>query len=269
MSGKIFMSYRREDDMGFAGRLYDRLVTVFSRDQLFMDVDSIEPGLDFVEILEQQIAESDVLLALIGRGWLAATDEEGERRLDQPNDFVRIEIASALKQHKRVIPILIGDAVMPRANELPEDIEKLATRQSIRLMHERFTVDAERLIEFLKRALVAVEAERNLAEVNAERKRARQESRRAQEDAKKSRENEKRKRALANAERNVKREVRSLDSHAVSGRGGEARGRPSVWMIVLVGLVVIVAISVGFFVVDFVASQTARADLVLAQLPCL
>jgi hypothetical protein len=100
MSGKIFINYRRGDDPGNTGRLFDQLQDVFPRDRLFMDVDSIPPGRDFVRVLDEQVAQSDVLLAVIGKGWLDARDQHGVRRLDKPDDFVRIEIESALKQNK-------------------------------------------------------------------------------------------------------------------------------------------------------------------------
>jgi hypothetical protein len=137
----IFISYRRGQDAGFAGRLFDRLERTFRRKALFMDVDSITPGQDFVSILEAQVAECDILLALIGRGWLTATDEAGRRRLDNPEDFVRIEIATALAQAKRVIPVLIDDVPMPRSEDLPEILRPLVRRQATRLSHDRFKAE--------------------------------------------------------------------------------------------------------------------------------
>ena len=119
MSGKIFISYRRGDDPGNAGRLFDTLQQSFDPGQLFIDVDNIEPGLDFVQVLNEKIAQSDVILAVIGSRWVEATDARGMRRLDNPADFVRIEIESALSQQKRVIPVLVGEAVMPAAEQLP------------------------------------------------------------------------------------------------------------------------------------------------------
>ena len=98
MSGKIFINYRRGDDAGFTQALFGRLEQVFARDQLFMDVDSIEPGVDFVQVLNDQVAVCDVFLAVIGRTWLTARDDSGTRRLDSPKDFVRIEIEAALRQ---------------------------------------------------------------------------------------------------------------------------------------------------------------------------
>jgi TIR domain len=108
MAGKIFINYRRGHDPGNTGRLFDRLQEAFQSEQLFMDVDNIAPGLDFVQVLEEQVGHCDVLIAVIGKGWLDVRDDTDARRLDSPKDFVRIEIESALKQHKRVIPVLVG-----------------------------------------------------------------------------------------------------------------------------------------------------------------
>jgi tetratricopeptide (TPR) repeat protein len=158
MAGKIFINYRRGDDPGNTGRLFDRLQEVFASDQLFMDVDNIAPGLDFVRVLEEQVGQCDALLAVIGKGWIDARDDKGARRLDNPEDFVRIEIESALKQNKRVIPVLVGDTHMPRPEELPEAIRPLARRNAVRLSHERFRADAQGLIKALQRVLEEFDA---------------------------------------------------------------------------------------------------------------
>ena len=118
----IFISYRRGEDAGFAGRLFDRLGRTFRRQRLFMDVDSIAPGEDFVSILEARVAECDVLLALIGRGWLTAIDEAGGRRLDNGEDFVRIEIATALTLAQRGIPVLLAGMQAPPMGRTLESI---------------------------------------------------------------------------------------------------------------------------------------------------
>ena len=152
----LYLLPRRGEDAAVAGRLYDRLEHTFGP-RLFMDVDNIPPGEDFVAVLKTQVAACDVLLALIGRGWLTATDMTGHRRLDSPDDFVRIEIASGLAQGKRVIPVLVDDATMPRANELPEELMPLARRQAVRIAHDRFKDDAERLARVLEKALAEAE----------------------------------------------------------------------------------------------------------------
>src|SRR5262249_45692474 len=153
MTGKIFINYRRGDDPGKTRRLFDQLEGVFPRDQLFMDVDSIPPGRNFVRFLEQQVAQCDVLLAVIGKSWLDARDEEGLRRLDKHDDFVRIEIESALKLDKLVIPVLVHEGRMPRPDELPETLKPLARRNAVRLTHERFRADAQSLIKAIQASL--------------------------------------------------------------------------------------------------------------------
>jgi uracil-DNA glycosylase family 4 len=152
---RIFINYRRQDSEGYVGRLYDHLVQHFERDDVFMDVDAIQPGADFVQTLEQAVAACDVFIAVIGPHWLAASDESGERRLDQWNDFVRIEITSALKHDKLVIPVLVGGARMPSPADLPEDLAALARRNAVELSHHRFGYDMGRLVEALKNTLPA------------------------------------------------------------------------------------------------------------------
>src|SRR5258705_4256034 len=110
---RLFINYRRQDSEGHVGRLYDHLVQHFDPAGVFMDVDSIEPGADFIKTLQDAIAAADVLLAVIGPHWLTIADEKGERRLDQWDDFVRIEIAAAIQRGKLVIPVLVGGATMP------------------------------------------------------------------------------------------------------------------------------------------------------------
>ncbi len=120
---KIFISYRRNDSATSAGRLYDRLEGHFGQDQVFMDIDTIRPGLNFVEVVQQAIADSDGLIAVIGQEWLTASDGTGGRRLDQPDDLVRLEIATALERGIRVVPVLLQGAEMPRGIDLPEGLK--------------------------------------------------------------------------------------------------------------------------------------------------
>lgn len=142
---RIFINYRRQDSEGYAGRLYDHLSRHFAAQDIFMDVTSIAPGVDFVQALDEAVAGCDVFLALIGPGWLSATDETGQRRLDQWNDYVRLEIASALRQAKYVIPVLVGQARMPAPDALPEDIAPLARRNAFELGRQ-FAADVEQLV---------------------------------------------------------------------------------------------------------------------------
>jgi len=153
MAGSIFINYRRGDDAGNTGRLFDQLQDAFRREQLFMDVDSIAPGVDFVRELSEQVAKCEVLLAVIGKAWIDARDPTGRRRLESPNDFVRIEIESALKQGKPLIPVLVGGASMPSEDELPDSLKLLATRNAVRLTHERFHADVKGLVKTLLQAL--------------------------------------------------------------------------------------------------------------------
>jgi hypothetical protein len=148
MRGGVFICYRRDDSAGFAGRIYDRLKHSLGRDSVFIDVESIPAGRDFVEVLSKRVGQCDALIALIGRNWLASSDKDN-RRLDDPNDFVRIEIEAALRRNVPVIPVLIDGAVMPQAGDLPDALKSLALRQGIEISHNRFDSDAERLIEAL------------------------------------------------------------------------------------------------------------------------
>ena len=149
MSGGVFISYRREDSRGFAGRIYDRLSDRLGSENIFFDVDNIAPGLDFVEVLTERVASCDALVAVIGKDWLASVDRTGRRRLDDAEDFVRVEIEAALKRGVRVIPVLVENAAMPQAEELPESLRKLARRQGIAIDHARFNSDVERLLRVL------------------------------------------------------------------------------------------------------------------------
>jgi hypothetical protein len=145
---RVFLSYRRDDSGGYAGRLYDRLSQHFGRDNLFMDVDTIALGLDFVDAIKNAVGACDVLLAVIGRQWLTSTDPMGHRRLDNPEDFVRLEITAALERRIRVIPVLVGGASMPRSTELPDVLQPLARRQAL-MVGDYFHPDVDRLITAL------------------------------------------------------------------------------------------------------------------------
>src|ERR1700753_890338 len=149
----IFINYRRDDAPGVAGRLGDRLAKSFSRRAIFMDVDAMRPGLDFVKQLEEQVSKCDVLLAIIGPNWLRAADENGQSRLDQARDYVRIEIASALKREIPVIPVLVNGAAMPAENDLPDDLKPLVNRHALELRHTRFDGDSAAIIDGLTRVL--------------------------------------------------------------------------------------------------------------------
>ena len=150
---KIFINYRREDSIEATGRLHDRLAQTFGHKNIFRDVEGIPAGVDFVKYLSDQVAASRVFLVVIGPRWLEAKDESGGRRLDDPDDFVTIEIATALARNIRVIPVLLDGARMPKAGELPDPLKALARRQAVDVGQLQFGRDAEALVEKVREAL--------------------------------------------------------------------------------------------------------------------
>jgi TIR domain len=148
-SGRIFISYRREDTANRAAPLFDRLSDHFGKGQVFKDVESIQLGADFVKVITAAVRSCDVLLALIGDRWLTITDKEGRRRLDNPEDVVRLEIQEALRGNVRVIPILVEGVQMPQVDELPDSLAMLVDRNALRLSRARFDSDVERLVKEL------------------------------------------------------------------------------------------------------------------------
>jgi hypothetical protein len=149
MSG-IFISYRREDSAAYAGRLYDRLCARFGANRVFMDVDDISPGADFATQIGAKIASCDALIAVIGKDWLTALNGNGRLRLTDPNDFVGLEVASALRRGILVIPALVGGAVMPKPEELRDDLRQLARKNAVTLHDDNFPRDAEIVIQALE-----------------------------------------------------------------------------------------------------------------------
>jgi hypothetical protein len=166
MSGGVFISYRRSDNQAAAGRLYDNLRLLFLPAQIFMDVASIEPGLNFVDVIKAKLASSDVMLVLIGPRWLAAQDDAGGRRLDDPDDLVRIEIREGLRRNLRVIPVLVDEVKMPSARDLPSVLKPLATRNAVRLSHPTFPQDVELLGKALVRLVEPKQLRLREAEIN-------------------------------------------------------------------------------------------------------
>jgi TIR domain-containing protein len=151
-SANIFINYRREDSAGHAGRLFDGLSSHFAG-RLFMDVDTLEPGVDFVEAIEKAVGSCEALIVVIGREWLTIEDRAGRRRLDDPGDFVRLEVESALARRIRVIPVLVQDTPMPRAEELPASLAPLARRNAIELSDARWAYDVDRLARTIQDVL--------------------------------------------------------------------------------------------------------------------
>ncbi|MHC4560060.1 MAG: 4Fe-4S binding protein [Planctomycetota bacterium] len=143
---RIFISYRRDDSSGYAGRLYDRLAEMFGRQEMFMDVDDIQPGLDFVEVIREAVWSCDVFIVLIGKRWRP-------QRLRDPKDPVRIEIMTAFEKGIHVIPVLIDGAKMPPGEALPQPLEKLSRLNALGLVHARFDATYEKLLRTLQTVL--------------------------------------------------------------------------------------------------------------------
>lgn len=148
---RVFLSYRRQDMPGYAGRLYDDLVEHLGRDGVFWDIDTIRPGSDFTNVIHDALDRCDVLLALIGPNWLSVTGEDGRRRLDDPDDFVRREVGAALERGVPVLPVLVHRADMPAADELPAPLADLARRQAFDLSDRRWDDDLDDLVAELER----------------------------------------------------------------------------------------------------------------------
>ena len=148
-SEKIFINYRREDSAGFAGRLSDTLAAYFGRDRVFRDVTDIDYGDDFEQVIDQKLSESGAVVVVIGDKWSSVTNAEGKRRLDDPADYVSREISAALQSAVPVVPVLIGDANMPRTDELPENLGELTRRNAMTITDERWDFDVTRLAKVL------------------------------------------------------------------------------------------------------------------------
>ncbi len=147
---KIFISYRRSDSEGEAGRLFDDLISRFTEQAVFMDVDAIAPGRDFRRAIEENIHACSVMLAIIGPKWLDCVDSAGQWRLNDEGDFVRIEIATALKRDIPVVPVLVRGAAMMRAEDLPGELKELAFRNAVQLTHARWKSDLQALVQALR-----------------------------------------------------------------------------------------------------------------------
>jgi YVTN family beta-propeller protein len=147
---EIFISYRRGDSGGYAGRLCDQLQSEFGRSHVFMDVDAILPGVDFVKRIEDVVASTDILLVLIGPDWTSVKDAHGQARLDDPRDVVRLEIETALERGTAIIPVLLGQTDMPRSEQLPEPLARLTRWNAIDLSDDRWHYDVGRLVRAIK-----------------------------------------------------------------------------------------------------------------------
>jgi hypothetical protein len=148
----IFVSYRRSDVAHAAHRLNEVLLRRFGKDSTFIDLDQIDAGADFVRTVEGAIGQAKVFLAVIGPGWLTAAKDNGDARLADPGDFVRLEIEQALRRNILVIPVLV-DAQMPSAEQLPESLREVAHRNAVPLRFESFQSDCEKLADRIRTAL--------------------------------------------------------------------------------------------------------------------
>ena len=142
----VFLSYRRNDSSGYTLAVYQKLKGQLGVDKVFMDMDDIPHGVDFSEHLDKVLSNASTVLVMIGDSWLNATNASG-RRLDNPGDFVRMEIATALERDIRVIPVLLNGAEMPTAQELPKVLQGLSRRNAIRIYDDQFEASIERLVE--------------------------------------------------------------------------------------------------------------------------
>jgi hypothetical protein len=152
MSGQIFISYRREDSAAWAGRLFDSL-KIRPSSQIFIDVDSVGFGEDFVNKIKDTVGSCDVLIAMIGADWLTSSKPVGRRRLENPDDSVRLEIATALMRGILVIPVLVDGAQIPEAAELPDELNPLARLNALKLNHDRFHIESDLLASAIEAAL--------------------------------------------------------------------------------------------------------------------
>lgn len=159
----IFISYRRSDSAGHSGRIYDRLSAAFGAEHVFMDIDTIIPGEDFIQVIEKTISSCDLIVAVIGPGWSGNGGKES--RLFNQNDFVRLEIKHALEHQTPVIPVLINQASLPTAAELPEDIQGISVQPALELSDANWNTDFQKLIDMigaLNREPVAAESPMNV-----------------------------------------------------------------------------------------------------------
>ena len=153
MPPRIFISYRRADAAGDAGRLSDHVQKRFGADRVFLDIDTIEPGTDFVKVLQRSLEETAVMLVVIGPRWTSVRSDDGTRRIDAADDFVRMEVEAALRRDIPVVPVLVQGASVPQPAELPPSLAALSTRQAAALDHAEFHDDAERLCDRIARVV--------------------------------------------------------------------------------------------------------------------
>src|SRR5262249_20248466 len=221
----IFVSYRPEDSSGHAGRLFDNLVDHFGKDRIFMDIDAIEAGEDFVEVIERAVSSCDILIAIIGQRWLRSQKETGNW-FDNPNDFVRLEISSALNRDILVIPVLVEKANMPKPQELPEDLKRLCRRNAVELSDLRWQHDVDQLIGVMKKVLIKQD--------EAAEDRRREEEERARRGAVERARNE------AEAREPPRQEVDEVEHRSAAEKTNGNKERPRKFSVAPVGLSLVI-----------------------------
>ena len=152
MANSVFLNYRRDDRPGSAGRIFDILSQKLSGTKIFMDVDSLEPGVDFSNALGDQLGACNCFLAVIGPDWLSRSPD-GSTRIDDPKDYVRLEIETAMGRDILVVPVLVNGATMPKPDNLPESLRPFASRNAFTVSHDRFQRDINVLADAIKRNL--------------------------------------------------------------------------------------------------------------------
>jgi hypothetical protein len=153
---KVFITYRREETAAHAGRLYDAMVTRFGEANVFMDVD-MAPGIDFVQRITEAVAACEVLIVVMGPTWATVKDERGRARLADPEDFVRLEVETALRRSDVTpIPVLVSGARMPKREDLPPEIQAITRRNAVELSHQRWRYDISRLTTALDELLAEI-----------------------------------------------------------------------------------------------------------------
>jgi WD40 repeat protein len=202
----IFLSYRREDSAPHASSLQLQLSQRLPGAQVFMDLDSIEPGLDFAEIIEQAVGSCAVLVAVIGRQWVTLTDERGDRRLDNPDDFVRFEVQTALQRGIRVIPVLVDGAKPLRQQDLPAELHKLPRLNAHTLSYSRYKYDTDQLVDLIQRVLAGV-SEQEEAEQKGREKAREEAEQKAREEAEQKGREEAEQKAREEAEQKAREEA--------------------------------------------------------------
>jgi len=141
----VFLSYRREDSAGHTGRLHDRFTARWGAERVFFDIDNIPPGEDFIHVIDRTLDECVVVVVVVGSRWLEVRDSAGARRIDGEADFHRLELERALQRGIRVLPVLVGNAQMPKPGDLPASLAAFARRNAFEISDKRFGQDAAKL----------------------------------------------------------------------------------------------------------------------------